>query len=333
SSAPDVEPGMETVNPPKVAPGDAPPSGDPAALDRLREQVARHDAQIQTLNETSKKKRPWFLDIGPLISTVALLLSFSTTFYACRQAEAQKLHDARVELRGLLQRLSELPRQNAALIEQYDNPSVISQIAGHIQQENKLLAVQAAELMAQLERSSERSVTATEYTTVAMAMFNANLMHEGFALLLRSESAVRDAQDGAALYRMMGAARFQMGDVAGGRQDFERALNIFERFPAGSAYVQASTHAYTEAQWSMVEMGIGACVEARHHVTRALAYLAPYVDESVQNPLVDQIRQVEQRVALCGTRGQAQAQAQEQIILELGSLIAPLLARPDSSGP
>src|SRR5690606_36160868 len=253
----------------------APPAG--GSLDRLRDQLARHEAQIETLRATTQKKRPWYLDIGPLISTVALLLSFSTTYYACRQAEAQKIHDTRVELRGLLQRLSELPRQAVALSEQYDDPSVIGQIVAFIQQENKLLALHAAELMAQLDAVDPGHVTTSDYILVATAMFNSALISEGIALLDQAEREIRDAQDGATIYRTRGIVRFQMGDVSEGRADFLRALAIFQRFPTSSAFVVASTHALTEGQWAAAELGVQECEEAETHLRRAFAHLAPHV--------------------------------------------------------
>lgn len=311
---------------PPAAPAYGDHPGNELAL--LRDRLARHDEQIETLRATTQKKRPWYLDIGPLISTVALLLSFSTTYYACQQQETQRIHDARVELRGLLQRLSELPRMNAALGEQYRDPMVIGQISAFIQQENKLLALHASELIDQLEAVDAQDISTSDYILVATAMFNSSLLSEGVALLDRAESKIRDAQDGATIYRTRGAVRFQLGDIEGGRADFLRALAIFQRFPTPSPFVEATTHAYTEWSWASAEFGVQQCQEAETHLRRAFTRLEPYINPTVSNPLVNQLRELEAQMASCGSSDQATI----QMGLELAPLVAPLVnqGRPEA---
>jgi hypothetical protein len=280
--------------------------------------MTRTDVQIEALRDSVKKPRPWYLDIGPLISTVALLLSFSTTYYACRQAESQQIHESRVELRGLLQRLSELPKENAALVEQYQDPMVIGQISSFIQQENKLLALHAAELMAQLDAVDTGHVTTSDYILVASAMFNSGLVSEGLAILDQAEREIRDGQDGATIYRSRALTRFQMGDIQNGRADFQRALAIFQRFPTSSPFVEASTHTFTEASWAGAEMSVHECEEAAEHLRRAFAHLAPYVNPNVSNPLMSQLQQLEAQLATCG--------ASEEESSRMGMLLSPLIS-------
>lgn len=299
-----------------------------AELERLQSQVSRSDVQIEAIQASVRKQRPWYLDIGPLISTVALLLSFSTTYYSCRQAESQQIHEARVELRGLLQRLSELPKENAGLVEQYRDPMVIGQISSFIQQENKLLALHAAELMAQLGTEDPGHVSTSDHILVSAAMFNSGLISEGLAILDQAEQEIRDGQDGATIYRQKGLVRFQMGDLTNGRAEFGRALAVFERFPTSSPFVEASTHTFTEASWAGAELGVRECEQAEVHLRRAFAHLAPYVSPGVANPLLSQLQAIETQLASCGTS----EEASNRMGMQLSPLIAPLMD-PDLERP
>ena len=64
-----------------------------------------------------RKDRPWYQDGATIISVLALIFSFGTTWVSSRKADAQDIENQRIELRGLLQRMAELPKQNLEAME------------------------------------------------------------------------------------------------------------------------------------------------------------------------------------------------------------------------
>jgi hypothetical protein len=299
-------------------------------LDELRSHVGRNDAEISALHvAAAKRARPWYREAGTIISMLALTLSFGSTYFAQRQAHQRELHDARVELRGLLQRLSELPKENIALSEQYADPNVQGTISGYIQQENKLLAQHAAELMRRLHEANPDFVTTSEYILVANALHFSYLSVESIAMFEQAVEVIRDATDGVAVYRGLAGVRFAIGDVEGGRRDYERALRIFDQFPTPSAYQRGYTHAFTEMMWATNERIAGHCPEARAHLARAWEHWEPFDEPGVPNAMTEQLRSTEAFVAGCGTEPLNEVPPWfDQLHGTLGGILRPSTAAP-----
>ncbi len=74
-------------------------------LDLLDNQVA--DLQADEV----RSNKPWWRDIIVLISLMTFLFSVATTTFAFTQADQQRRHERRVELRDIASRLSQLPRE------------------------------------------------------------------------------------------------------------------------------------------------------------------------------------------------------------------------------
>src|SRR4051812_6272855 len=99
-------------------------------------------------------------DISFIVSIFAVLFSLGTTAVSWWHTKQQEVHDTRVELRGLLQRLSVLQRDFAEARVKYKDDQVdLSTIGGAIQQENIVVAKQAVDL----SRRISTHVTASEY--------------------------------------------------------------------------------------------------------------------------------------------------------------------------
>lgn len=109
-------------------------SDQPIDLHLLKKEV---DAlQVKILEQ----RTPWYKNISTIISLIALFFSFGTTFVSYNRTQIQDIQDRRVELRGLLQRLSTLPRENLEATKKYaGDPASASSIYGLINQENTLL--------------------------------------------------------------------------------------------------------------------------------------------------------------------------------------------------
>jgi hypothetical protein len=107
--------------------------------------------------EVMKGRLPWYRSPSIIISIVALLFSFGTTFVSYYKTARLEVQAARTELRGILQRLSALPKDNFELIRKYrDDPEGLA-LSGLLTQENALLARQASEIVDRYPNRSSSS--------------------------------------------------------------------------------------------------------------------------------------------------------------------------------
>ncbi len=136
-------------------------------------------------------KRPWYQDVAVVVSVLTFLLSLATTLFAYVQADwqrrEQRIATDRVELRQLVQRLTALPRENAALSQVYTDTLVVGQLSGLLQAENALLAKQAAQIIARIPEH----VTVAEYATVAGALNLSGLMEQSLQLYVEAEHQIQ----------------------------------------------------------------------------------------------------------------------------------------------
>jgi tetratricopeptide (TPR) repeat protein len=198
----------------------------------------------------------------------------------------------------LIQRLSALPKENIETLQTYqNNPAALGQISGLIQEENALLAKQAAEVMA----SIPDQITSSEYILVANALVNSSLVDQASELFDRAETVVKDANDGVSVLRSRAALYFFEGNLKAGRDTYERALAIFKSQPTRNRSYEETTHALTEMYWAQMEMGQKQCPEAKTHIARARGHIAPFLVQGMPNPLDLQITQTETYLrSLCG---------------------------------
>ena len=113
---------------------------------------------------------PWYKDVSTILSVVALMFSFGTTFVSYHRTTVQDIQSTRQELRGLLQRLAALPKENVDIYKKYADDSASMNVVGRLKnQEGTLLARQAAELAKKLPRDL---VSSTEYYAIAIALQN-----------------------------------------------------------------------------------------------------------------------------------------------------------------
>src|SRR5262249_29566262 len=59
------------------------------------------------------------MEMSTLIALAAFLFSFGTTIVSYRRANRQDVHNLKTELRGLLQRLAALPKENLEVMQKY----------------------------------------------------------------------------------------------------------------------------------------------------------------------------------------------------------------------
>jgi len=265
----------------------APESGQPAGQD---DQLRLLKKEVDALQVAVMSQRtPWYKNVPALISVLAFVFSFGTTYVSYVRTRSQDILSARVELRGLLQRLSNLPRDNVEVGKKYsDDPRTIAVLSGMLNQENALLARQAAEIARKLPREY---VSATEYYAVAGALqaaYNPQGAKEFAAMAIESS---KDFNDQIAALRLSATLMFGTGQPEAGRVEYQKALNVFSVFRGYDEFTKKSTHIWTELSWAYSEAGIGAKDLATQHIANAESYASSLVPSPGSDQLKGQITQ------------------------------------------
>ncbi len=232
-----------------------------------------------------EQQTPWYKNIPTVLSIVALLLSFSTTLLSYVRTHNQDIQNSRVELRGLLQRLTLLPRENLEAAKKYKGDAeTIASIGSFINQENALLARHAAELSRKIPA---RYVSATEYYAIALALQNAYNVEGARELFTKALDVSSDVNDQVAALRMRANLLFISGQPDVGRTDYRKALRVFDDHrDVYNDYTRKSTHIWTELAWAYSEASIGSKKGAEQHIADAENLLSGLIP----SPGVDQLR-------------------------------------------
>ncbi len=265
-----------------VAAGD-----EPAELERLRadladlrDHVLQSDFEIDDLRiKTAEARLPWYRNIQSLVAVLALLLSLSTTvvsgYWARTQGEIaeqrlrqQEIHDARTELRGLLQALSELARKNEELVTMSDSLAA-SRLSSSYASETSILLSQALELMDTIPDH----VSSSEYLSVALPLAATGDYGRAETRIERAIELASNAFDYTSAIRTHAMLLFLKGDFEGGRARLTEALDAWSVFPPLTRFEQTVGDWTTEMTWADQERIQGNCDEAKDHLNQARAYL------------------------------------------------------------
>jgi hypothetical protein len=238
--------------------------------EKLEEKVDLMKREIDALQiAISGKTKPWYQNISTWLSAIALLFSFGTTYVSYRRTVDQDIQSSRQELRGLLQRLAALPKENVDIRKKYaDDPGSINLVGGFINQENALLARQAAELA---KRLPGNLVSGTEYYAIAVSLQNSYDLSGADEFLKYSAQAAKDFNTEIAALRTTANLQFVQGRPEAGRVEYQRALNIFSKYPGYDHFTKTSTNIWTELAWAFSETGVGSLALAHQHVDNAKA--------------------------------------------------------------
>lgn len=233
------------------------------------------------------QRSPWYKSMSTVLSVIALLFSFGTTFVSYKRTQSQDIQNARVELRSLLQRLASLPRESIELTKKYEktDPAAVASISGFINQENALLARQAAEIAKKLP---PESVSGTEYYAIGVALQNAYNVEGAKVSFTKAIDVSTDLNDRVGALRMRANLLFNTGQPDAGRVDYQKALDVFSNFDKASynEYTKRSTHIWTELGWAYSEASIGSKDVALQHVANAENYFSGLM----ASPGVDQLK-------------------------------------------
>jgi hypothetical protein len=212
---------------------------------------------------------PWYKDVSTILSVVALLFSFGTTYVSYHRTAVQDIQSRRQELRSLLQRLAALPKENVDIQKKYANdPASMKVVAGLIDQEGTVLARQAAEIAKKLPGDL---VSGTEYYSIAIALQNSYDLAGADEFLKYSIQAATDFATEIAAVRSTAVLQFSQGRPESGRVEYQKALNIFSKYPGYDPFTRTSTNVWTEVAWAFSEAGVGQLALARQHIESAKA--------------------------------------------------------------
>jgi tetratricopeptide (TPR) repeat protein len=241
-----------------------------AATGATQQQLATMKAEIDALQiGLSEKSKPWYTQSSVIISILALLFSFSTTIYSYQRTQREDVHNAKVELRDLIQRLTDIRQENLDLGKKYaDDPNALLVAAGSLNIQQIVLAKQALAIVDEIPRE----VSATEYYAVASALAVAGVHDRTTELYQRALNSARDVHDWVDAAHGLGQTAFSVGDLARGRAAYQQALNVFKRFPSRNVDYNQNINAYTELLWAQTELGQMQCSEAKTHLERATGY-------------------------------------------------------------
>lgn len=219
--------------------------------------------------EVMKGKGAWYKSAPVFISVCALVFSFGTTIVSFHKAAREDVRSARAELRGILQRLTSLPRDNFELIRKYKNDPEGLGLSGLVNQENSLLVTQASEIV---DRFPDE-ISASEYFSVAVALINAADVGKVPRYLEHALGKTSNPNIKVAILRNYGTFLIVTGDITEGRRKFEQALSMWRDYPSVTQYFKESTDAQTEMYWSQVEMDANNANSAQEHIQKSLQHL------------------------------------------------------------
>ena len=265
----------------ETVPGSATASEQGDLQDRLLSLKEEVDAlQITVM----KQSGPWYKEVPTIVSLLALLFSFGTTWVSHNRSNAQDIQNARGELRTLLQRLAALPKDSFELTKKYSDDSVTAgMLSSYVNQENALLARQAAEIAQKLPGDK---VSATERYAIAVALQNSYNIEGASTFLQQAIKTANNINDELAALRSYANLLFISGQFDAGRQEYEKALRVFSRYKGYNEYIQKSSHIWTELAWAVSEANSGLLDLAYRHLENADALAASLMP----GPATDQLR-------------------------------------------
>jgi tetratricopeptide (TPR) repeat protein len=262
----------------------------------LEQRVELMRKEIDTLQvAAAEKSKPWYMNVSTLLSAIALTFSFGTTFVSYHRTNVQDVQNARSELRGLLQRLAALPKENMeAGIKYATDPGSMNVISGFINQENTLLVRNAAELAKKLPAGS---VSPTEYYAIAVAFQAAYDPADAEQFVQYAMNAEPDFNIEISCLRMMANLKFIKGRPEEGRADYQKALAIFSKYPQYDPFTRAQTNVLTEISWAYSEAGGYDFAAANQHLDNAAKIVAPLPRSPGVNGLQSQIDQARAKIS------------------------------------
>lgn len=248
------------------------------AVSHQQEEIAVIKSETEERLDTIKKEvdalqievmqpKAWYKEASTIIAALAVVFSLGTAMASYIQVDSQNKRAARGELRGIIQRLIALPKENAETLTTYKNNAVVLNIlSSNINLEYVLLSSQAVELVNRIPND----ISAPEYVSISQALINQGVMTQVPIFLDAGLKVSKDINSELALLRSYGNYLFLTGDINGGRKKYQSATNIFGKYSVTNQYFIESSNAHTEIAWANSEYTQGKCQQAKKLLKTAL---------------------------------------------------------------
>lgn len=265
---------------------------DTTTIEDIRSEITHLRNRVDSLAEASEPaKVPWYKNISTIIAIAAFLFSFGTTVVSYKRTIDQDNQSKKTELRGMLQRLAILPKENIEASKTYkDDPMAYANISGYLNQENLILSKQADDTIKRLPKSY---VTATDYLAVALALQASRNFEQAIERMKNSLEVADTLDDELAARRNLAAMELMLGKPGEGRKNFQAAVDAFgNKYQNYDQFTKLSITALTEIGWAHAEATAGYRDEALLHLSRAEQLLAQLPNGPVTDQYKGQIGQV-----------------------------------------
>lgn len=238
-----------------------------STIEELRTELWTVKREVDALQiAAAETRRPWYSNASVILSLLALLFSFGTTAVSYVRTQQQDVQAARAELRGLIQRLNELPVRNMELAREYAaEPNLQAMAGSFLAHEQSLLAKQATAVIDRIPGH----VTATEYFGVAFALSAAGAYPASLRLLDDGLKVADNFGDEVSIRRQYGMILFQLGKPVQGREQYLEATRIFDKYAAPSSAYRDWTEVLTRMYWAQTEAMFMYCAEAAQQLSEA----------------------------------------------------------------
>jgi tetratricopeptide (TPR) repeat protein len=235
-------------------------------VDGQLEDLRKRTAVLE--DHSREMKKPWYKNVSTLIAVVAFLFSFGTTVVSYRRSAEQDTHNLRVELRGILQRLAQLPKENLEAFFKYQSdPNSYATISSFVNQENLILSRQADDTITRLPTSE---VSSTDYMAVGIALQASRNFESAMKNFQKSLVSANTLDDELAALKSLGALELTQGRTGDARAHFQKAVDIFgTKYASYDQFTKTYVTTYTEIGWASAEASAGNMKEALEHIAKA----------------------------------------------------------------
>ncbi len=239
------------------------------------DEIAAVKEKLQSLNaRLEKKEKPWYKEVSSLVAVIALLFSFSTTFVSYLKSIQQEVLSDRVELKNIINEISNLPKLHMDMLKQYEKePEKIAKLSGVMNAKNIFLTNQAVAILDRIENNwyGKSTVSDIEYYTIGGFLLDSMLVEKARFYLGKAIERARDSTVYTGALRSLAGSYMAGNDFSSMRKYMRRASLVYEveKYRNTPQFVQDITNITTEIQWAEAEFFARSCTEAQEHVSKA----------------------------------------------------------------
>ena len=229
----------------------------------------------------------WYKDGATIVALFALLFSIVSSVIASWHARTQDIQTAHLDLRAVLQRLTALPKESIEIGYKYSGrPDIVMAMSAQLLQEMSFLARQGADLT---RRLGPKLVSSAEYLAIANAQHQVYNYKDEEDFNEQARKSATTANDKLAALRAAASLRFVQGRVDDGREELQKALEIFKDYTGYDPVTMAATNGNTHLLWAVLERQLGRPEIAEQQIELVEAAAASLPPSPARASLTDQI--------------------------------------------